>query len=303
MSAKAAPLPDGIHVEGFKFTQQGTAMGPYYSVRKTDDGYECATTLAEVLWPEIDGEEYYPADKDPFDGYRASRVILSADDLAELERIVNDHGVYGWNGYDESYSPPAGVLDMDDSFTLKVLLSDGSIITAHGYNSEPEGFSPFALDVIAFFEAHQDYSAYYPTTLPDAQATSLAINIGDTFYTKVRTQYSIELNRSWGRWIINVSDPRGEILADQAEISDYGDVDGELPFDTFLSLIRKYDLESWNGTETIDSALGSEACEIRITFDNGQEYYVHTNVYPDNYEAFRNEVAHAIVDYYETVKA
>ena len=303
MASQIVPLPDGVRVEGFKFTQQGMAAGPYYSVRKTDGGYECAITLDEVTWPEIDGEDYEAdASDDPFEGARVSRVMLSDDDRAELDRIVSEHGIMGWDGYQKSYSPPAGVLDMDDSFDLKVLLSDGTIVAAHGYNSEPDGFDAFVADLLAFFEAHQDYSAYYPATLPDSPATSMIIEIGDQYYTPGRTLYKIELNRSWGRWIVILQDPRGTLLADKPDISDYADTSEELPFSTFLDLIRKYDLEGWNQTTTFNDEGSREKCEIRINFENGQEYYVYTNEFPENYEGFRREVVSAIAAYYAQVK-
>lgn len=307
----AQPSPEARLV-GFKFYEAGSYVGTYYTIKPADgetaygEGeFICSETREELSWPEIDGDEYcepFPEEDaaNPYDGFGASVMAVKADEMAAFQAELEVLGVLGWNGFDEHYTPPEGVLDMDNMFVLKMVYSDGTRVVARGYNRNPEGYSDVWNAVRAFFEAHEDRSASYPPAFPDEKATRLTIDLGSPNGGN-RPRWKIELVEGWHRWSICLKDPNGEVLPAGTDIQDYADIEGELPFDAFLDILRKYDLESWNGTDEHGQG-GGESCYISIFFANDKAYVLDTNILPDNYEAFRNECVLAIADYYEEVR-
>ena len=304
---------DGARLVGLKFNHMGTMVEPYYCIREIDGEYVCSVTSDEVSWPEIDGEDYWEDDldeggeggdsgstSDPYSGFGASVATASAEDVVELQAALEDAGVLSWNGYDESYSPPEGVLDMDDRFIFKMLYSDGTLVFARGYNSTPAGYDQVVGLLLDFFEAHADRSASYPSTFPDAKASSMIIDLGSPYGNGPR--WRIEL---WGdrkQWIVNLHDPDGAVLPAGTDISDYAYVESadELPFGTFMGILRAHGVEAYNLEEGWEG--GGEGCQITIFFENGQAFDMNTNAFPD-YEPLRDECVQAMYDYYQQVRA
>lgn len=169
--APASPSSQPV-VVGFRFTYQGMAVGPHYSIRRVGDAFLCATTSSKVYWLELDGEEQleeltvsrdgtYAYDKyagvDPLGkGAVYSQVALSQADMEDFTKLLADHGVLEWDGFDEYWEPPAGfeVTDTGSTFDLQVLLSDGTRVNAHGMDAYPEGYGDAVLAIMDFFEAH-----------------------------------------------------------------------------------------------------------------------------------------------------
>lgn len=323
MSTQPTQLPEGAKLVGFKYSAMGMYLSPYWSIRQVDGGYACAETRGEIYWPAIDGEdglygigydeekgygyEQYSSIGDPLaeDGPMHSLTLLTDDDMAELQRILEEHGVLAWDGFDEAWYPPKGVevTDTGATFDLKLLFSDGTVMKAHGVDAYPEGYNDALVAIGKFFEEHTDYSAYYPKAFPQVEANKLTVSFAPSLYSSGATRYSIELTRSWKRWIIALEDPRGTLLPAGTNISEYGDTDDALPFERFMGIISEYGLESWNQADEIDNDGPREVCTMRISFDNGQYYEVSTNVYPENYEAFKAAMVAEIAAYYDEVHA
>ena len=161
-------------VVGFRFDQQGMQREPYYSIRRVDGVFVCAITYGKPYWAELDGEEaledctpsddgtyaYYAYDGgDPFgDGTGYSIATLTAEDREAFTQLLEEHGVFAWDGFDECWEPPEGmeVTDTGSTFDLQVLLSDGTRVNVHGIDAHPEGYSPAVLAIMEFFEEHTD---------------------------------------------------------------------------------------------------------------------------------------------------
>ena len=159
-------------VVGFKYAHQGMMREPYYSIRQVEDGFEGAATYSEVFWEAMDGAEtmdYMERSADGSYGYdeyaggdplgpesNAQIALLSSEEMEEFTALLQEHGVFAWDGFDEHYQPPAG-MHMTDSgvtFDLKILLSDGTHISAHGVDAAPPNSSEAISAIFDFFERH-----------------------------------------------------------------------------------------------------------------------------------------------------
>lgn len=309
---------------GLKYSQWGMRVYSFYSIRPTEEGYECSITGSELYWPGIDGEEtaeYHDFDPetgygydrysslgDPFDpdGPKFSRVLLQEEDVKELGEALLNEGVLSWDGYDEKWEPPAGmeVTDTGETFDLRLQFSDGYVLHAHGVDTRPENFDAVWGIIWDFFETHQDYSRYYPTDLPDEPINTLIVQFYDPYHSSGTPVYLIELHKSWdNQWTIRLCDPKGEFLPAGTDISEYerlGD-SAELPVGRFYDILKKYGLGSWNQTMEHDPE-NTEHWSVTVYYENGQEYRVDTNLKPDQYASFREEMIRAIINYYEEVR-
>ena len=184
---------------------------------------------------------------------------------------------------------------------LKIHMNDGQTVSARGYNAEPENASEVFLLLQDFFEAHEGSSAEYARAFPDSEATFLSISFAPPHANHLSRWYRLEFRRSTGRWSFLVRDPEGDFAEKGTDYGDYGDSDSELPFGTFLEILKKYHIAEWNGTDAVDSS-AEEEWQVTVTFENGDEFRIDTTDHPEEYEAFRKECVQAIIDFSESVK-
>ena len=280
-------LPAGAVLTGLKYRTEGTAIGPALSIRLTDEGYEVRTSGSELYWPEIDGEDWQELQANESDYGRTSTVIVPAEEIDQLVKVLLEYDILAWNGFDGHVSAPEGVLDMDDSFRFAMTFSDGTTVKARGYNSWPPNGNDITRTLSRFFHAHEDWSAYYPKEFPDAEVDLMAIAIPR--YSSPRGEYfRLELNPIRKQWVFSCQDPEGHFLEKGINISTYDTTDEELPVGRYLDLLEKYGFPALNGENSSDGD-GEQSLEITIHFANGQEYSLTTNDYPDGYEEFRKE--------------
>ena len=289
-TAAAEPLPDeepiapegdpviaedGPFIDALKFHREGSWMGPWYTIQKGDDGYLCMSD----------------AEESPVTEEELRRL---ASDLLSLD-------ILSWDGFDESESNDPGLLDGDSSFVLKIHMNDGQTVSARGYNAAPKNASEVFLLLQNFFEKHEGSSAEYAREFPDSEATFLSISFAPPHANHLSRWYRLEFRRSTGRWSFLVRDPEGDFAEKGTDYGDYGDSDSELPFGTFLEILKKYHIAEWNGTDAVDSS-AEEEWQVTVTFENGDEFRIDTTDYPEEYEAFRKECVQAIIDFSESVK-
>ena len=317
-------LPDGVKLTGLRYSASCMSMNPDYTIRQVPDGYACSISWGSIYWPEMDGEEemeYYELNEaegygyepytsmgDPLgpDSAEHSLVVVGEQEMQELCDALVAAGVLGMDGYDEVWEAPEGVevTDTGETFWLNLLFSDGSRVKAHGIDCYPDNYNEVVGVIFDFFEKHQDYSAYYPDEFPESPLTTLIVKFYDPYHFRDVQSFQIELHPSWGNeWIVRMTDPQGEFLPKGTEVSEYGYVgEGELPMEDFGGILRKYGLGSWNRTTEREQGGADEFWEVQAYYENGQSYSVSTNRRPDGYDAFREEMVRAIIDYYEKVK-
>ncbi len=145
-------LPEGVTLEGLKFHVAGSYIGPYYSIRHTDEGFIVCTSFEEMFWPEIDGEDTEAADPGEYEAY----TTVNGKEIAGLNEALLEYNILAWDGFDRYVSAPEGVLDMDDFFTFSALYSDGRVISAKGYNAVPPDYNSIAGILLDFFGRYEN---------------------------------------------------------------------------------------------------------------------------------------------------
>ena len=311
-TAAAEPLPDeepiapegdpviaedGPFIDALKFHREGSWMGPWYAIQKGDDGYLCMSTAEE---PPVEGLDYGDETGETI----STEITGSPVTEEELRKLASDLlalDILSWDGFDESESNDPGLLDGDSSFVLKIHMNDGQTVSARGYNAAPKNASEVFLLLQDFFEAHEGSSAEYAREFPDSEATFLSISFAPPHANHLSRWYRLEFRRSTGRWSFLVRDPEGDFAEKGTDYGDYGDSDSELPFGTFLEILKKYHIAEWNGTDSVDSS-AEEEWQVTVTFENGDEFRIDTTDHPEEYEAFRKECVQAIIDFSESVK-
>ncbi len=299
------PLPEGVSLTGFYMTHQGMAAEPYYILRVTESGtyMKISNMSPDNYWMCKDEDMSAQAGNAKYLGFadtvkeceHASLVLLENEaPVRELEDALIQAGALGWDGYDETVSME-NVADSGDSYVLYLELSDGSTVSAKGYNAHPAGFRELLTSVREIFEANSDYSRYMMQNFNDSPCTSLFVDIFDGLGRK--TEYKLELMDSGNHWVVILKDPEGEILEKGIDIFDYGDAENNLPFDRFLQLMQKHHAERWNGYEKTDGA-SDTYFTIRLRFADGKEYSVHGSIYPEGFANFKEDFVQEIYRFY-----
>lgn len=302
-------LPEGAKLTGLYMNRMGMAMEPYYILRTTDSGtYMKITTTSPddyIMWKDEDTDsleqpaEYFGFVETVKDVERASLVLLEEEDLIrQLEDIIVTYGALGWDGYSESYSLE-GVLDGDMSYSFYLEFSDGTKVDLQSYNSCPAGFDELYSEVVEIFQSNSDYSGYMAKNFTDSPCTYLEVEFWDK--EDRNAYYSLRLRDSSNQWSVTLNDPSGRFLEKGMDISDYKEMEEKLPFERFLNIMTKHQVEEWNQYDKKDSAAGGDF-SITMYFEDGKEFSAQGNLYPDGYEAFRKEFVEEIFKFYEGVK-
>lgn len=269
---------DDAQIVAFKWNHSGSALEPYYIVKSEENGSRWLIS--------IDGEN-------PENAERVSNVLSDSSDLKAFSDALLAAGILKWDGFSMSRSLGKSVLDGDDGFSLEITFSDGNTLVANGYNAFPDNYSGITAIIRDTFKAHEDYSRYYPTVIPDDTAVDdLVIRIGSPFAPPNASgeQFKIELNESRKQWIVTLSDPKGRFLDKGTYISEYAEDTESLPFDKYTELLDRYGFFALNGqTEDFSSEKGDQYININGYFADGRCIEIRKTVNEDDYKAFITE--------------
>ena len=308
---KITPIefPDGVKLTGLHINQQGMMRMPYYMMKVTDTGtYMKISTLSPDdynMWAGDETEdqeqpaEYFGYIETIKDVEYASLVRLEDETLIrQMEEVIVKYGALGWDGFSEHEEMP-GVLDSRDMYDLYLELSDGATVKMHGYNTCPIGFHDLYGEIVDIFEDNSDYSRYLASDFSASPCTLLEVELRDKEYSNV--YYKICLRAQNNQWSITLTDPVGLHIEKGTDISDYKEIEEPLPFERFLHVMSKYDVESWNQYEEMDDTTRGRF-DIIAYFEDGKEFTAYGNVYPYGFEEFKNEFIKEVYEYYKEVQ-
>lgn len=298
------PFPEGVHLHSLYFHEQGMCLTPYYLVHMTEKGMYFKLTSMD---PEVDTHWIYGQEElseeeiiakmmkiDPEE--RASLVPLDDESVRSLEKIIEDNGVLNWNGFSQHVSTDPDLLDGGESFSLIITLSDGSEITAKGFNAFPDHYGDFRKELLALLNHKTDYSHYEAKNFTDAKPLGLFVK----FETLSRDgqYYKLELNSFRSQWIIVLEDKQGKILPKGTSISEYASVEDPLPFEPCIALLKEYGLEAYNGKKE-QEVYGEEYLRISIDFDDGKSYDYYGRLSFEKAEEFKKAFVEEIMRLYK----
>ncbi len=302
-------FPEGVTLTGFYMNQMGMARTPYYIMKVTESGtYMKITDLSPDdyhMWKDGETEnleqpeEYFGHIETVKDIEYASHIKLGDETLIrQLESSIEKYGALGWDGFSQRKDMP-GVLDAGDIYDLYLELSDGTTVTMHGYNTCPQGFDELYGEIVNIFQSNSDYSRYMETDFTDSPCTFMEVEFRDK--ENPDAYYQIRLRDTSNQWSIMLKDPDGTILDKGIDVSGYKEMGERLPYERFLNIMSRYHVEEWNQyDESISPSLG--IFSIVMYFEDGKEFSARGNVYPDGFDAFKNEFAKEIYAYYLEVQ-
>ena len=308
---KITPIefPEGVKLTGLHINQQGMMRMPYYMMKVTDTGtYMKISTLSPDDYDMWAGNEtgnleqpaeYFGYIETIKDVEYASLVKLEDETLIrQMEEVIVKYGALGWDGFSE-HEEMSGVLDAGDMYDLYLELSDGATVKMHGYNTCPNGFHDLYGEIVDIFEDNSDYSRYLASDFSASPCTLLEVELRDKEYSNV--YYKICLRAQNNQWSITLTDPVGLHMEKGTDISDYKEIEEPLPFERFLHVMSKYDVESWNQYEEMDDTTRGRF-DIIAYFEDGKEFIAYGNVYPYGFEEFKNEFIKEVYEYYKEVQ-
>ena len=298
-------FPEGTKLTGFYMNHMGMRMAPYYILKTTESGTYMKITdkCPDDYWmyKDVNVEalvqpaQYFAHVETILENEYASLVRLEEETIIrQLEECIVKYGALGWDGYDKSEAMP-GVLDSGDNYNLYLELSDGTTVTMHGYNICPNGFRELYQDVVGIFEEHSDYSRYMARSFTDSPCEYLQVDLKDSEHPYAC--FKLCLRKNGGEWSVLLEDEAGDVLEKGTKIAEYAATGKEVPFQRFLDLMSRYQVEEWNGYQTPGSGIGPHF-NIYMRFEDGTKFEARGSEFPEGYEAFKHAFVKEIYDFY-----
>lgn len=226
-------------------------------------------------------------------GHFVMEETVPEDVMAALAAIALDNNLADWNGFDGSDDQ---ALD-GSGFSIEMKFDSGASVSASGNNVFPPGYFDAAEQIDALFERLvEKYGNRYPKEIVSDDISDFLFYItGGPAYRQ--EFYCSVSKRSDNRLLINTRSIKRTDLFPEEEYGFYGYTD-HFPFEAVQNVVRKYDMPAWNGPERIAADhTGKEYYQIQIRYSSGEELQALGSVYPENYEAARDELLSILVPF------
>lgn len=315
-------LSEDAKLVGFFMTHQGMAMGPYYILRKTDDGWMMKISNEEPDGYRMteDGEAYdckgvsglSPEQEAHYFGFvntikdceHASLVESDDDTVKKLFDAIRACGALGWDGYSVSKSMD-GVLDAGDRYRLFALFSDGSTVTVDSYNACPAAWSDLYTKVRDIFEEKADYSQYRIEEFSEENCARMIVEFDDGNLNPTNIfKADINVRSDLGTWsyTIRIKDSDGLYFDKGTDIGLYKEEGIDtLSFGRMLDVLNEYNVQEWDGISGT-APEGNKYMSILVADNDDKTVNANGNNIPDNYDEARDAFVKALIEFYEEHK-
>ena len=113
---------------------------------------------------------------------------------------------------------------------------------------------------------------------------SPCVELSVKFFSHTAEQFRLGLQAEKGKWTLRTVDYPGAILEPGTDVLAAGEGREDLPFDRFLTVLRAYGAESWDGWKT---AGGEETFSMELLFADGTRYSASGGEAPAGFAAFK----------------
>lgn len=317
-------ISDDAVLTGLYMTHQGMAMEPHYIFSAGPEA--CFMKISNIAPDDqilkdtaekdnsglsensnyqsssADENGYFSYSNRVLDCEHASLVTADETVTKRLRDAIINYGALNWHGY-SIHKSMKGVLDAGDSYNLYLSFSDGSVVTVNSYNSKPEGWNDFYAAVRDIFEESADYSAYTINEFSEDRCGRIIIEFMDGT-NNPRNDFKLDINvrRDLGTWSwsVKLKDSDGIYLDRNTDVSVYK----EESIDTYscgkiIDALNKNRIQTWDG---VYKSVPDEKRYMNISiWDSVDDKTVTAcgNSVPENYDAARDELVRAIIDFYE----
>ncbi len=127
-------------------------------------------------------------------------------------------------------------------------------------------------------------SAQPPEPSPAPFSASPCVEMIVRFFTGTNQQYRLLLRQEKGNWSLRAVDYPGAILDPGTDVLAAGEGREDLPFDRFLTVLREYGADAWDGWKT---AGGEETFSLELVFADGTRYSASGGEAPEGFDAFK----------------
>ncbi len=261
-----------LEVVEFNWSHSGMSMEDCYSfsVKKKEDGAQLGINVFAGI-----------------QGYVEKELFVEEPVMDVFSKLAREYDLDRWNGFDESDS---SILD-GSIFTLTMVLDDGTKITAHGSNSFPPKYSSVASEIQKVFkQLVYDYGDVYPKTLTSDDLENVYFNFNNQALMKKFT-VSAQKNDS-GNVDLNINISGYDAFSEEG-FQYQGEFEGEFPFQAIQSIVRKYDIPTWNGWDRYDNNDG-EYFSVSLYYESEEAINAGGSSFPEHYEGVKEEIIAAI---------
>jgi hypothetical protein len=203
--------------------------------------------------------------------------------LEELAQIVNESGIYTWNGFNKSDD---GLMD-GYGFTLEASYSDGRTLTADGYGKEPGSYNVGHQALSDFFDKlcnsyDKSFTENHPGILGNAEYIIYRYKTPDG----EEKEYSLMISTDdTASFTVEVDGREKETAVDKEAVQKLGD------------LIDEKEIYKWDGFEEGDyTAEDGVGFSIMVHYTNDKMIWADGyGSYPESYEKGHQ----ALVEFFE----
>ena len=123
-----------------------------------------------------------------------------------------------------------------------------------------------------------------PEPSPAPFSASPCVEMIVRFFAGTNQQYRLLLRQEKGNWSLRAVDYPGAILDPGTDVLAAGEGREDLPFDRFLTVLREYGADAWDGWKT---AGGEETFSLELVFADGSRYAASGGEAPEGFDAFK----------------
>ena len=111
-----------------------------------------------------EGDEIHLSAEELFFNGRIVDAVVEEELLERLEELGGKYGIDRWDGFDQSKKR----VSDGSTFTLSLILADGTTVSAHGSNAFPENYAEVAAEIKTLYTEVMDHYADIGTEGEDA---------------------------------------------------------------------------------------------------------------------------------------
>lgn len=231
--------------------------------------------------------------------YEQTEDAALMDQACEL---LKTYRVDTWNGFHGSNSM---VLD-GGGFSIRVVLQDGTVISASGTNSYPPDYGSVASGLMELVEPVRKKwrDSFYPKVVEDTEIVGFLFRVFPQFGgAKFECSFEDRVDDPGKQYMrAKISNGYGPAHPDCVNYSFYGTIPAA-PFEALQEIAEKYDLAAWNGYEEFETSDKRErSFYLNVSYSSGESISASGTIHPEHYEEAESEIIQVIWDYIEEHK-
>jgi len=262
--AKRAPKPleQPLELQGFTYRSSGMHDSCRMVLEKAKNGTKVTLELGY--------------------GMHTVETVVEDDLLGQLSALATEHRMDLWDGFDKA---DKRVLD-GEMFEMRMVLSDGRILTAHGSNAYPDNYHVVIPHIeqmindltVRLTDMYPKHIASDAITYVNFEVRGEPVSTSEVkVYAQKNEDGTVELN----------SRIRSREDLVQQDIEVIKNVEA-FPFDEVQNILSAADAAQWNGWS--QNAADGEDVSLYVRYDSGETLEIRGTTLPDGFDAVKEQL-------------